>query len=148
VKEAPICASLFPLIVQRHLFLLSAFGSLFFLYLSYISMAKSKKKSSLLQFAQQNYRLHSSRPSSTSRAPRSLSCSRSPVLQDPLALSRASTPSRTKVIFAYVAGSSHGVKVCSKGKKRDMWSKPFIAPSPFSPASRGWDDGSSSSAKL
>ena len=116
--EAPVCASLFPLIVQRCLFLLSAlWWSLFPLSELHI-YGKSKKKSSLLQFAQQDYKLHSSRPSSTSRAPRSLSRNRSFVLQDPLVPSRASTPSRTKMVFADVVGSPYGVRVCSKGKKR------------------------------
>jgi len=94
-------------------------------------MAKSKTKSSILRFAQQDYSLHSSHPSFAQRTPRPLSRSSSLVLQD--SPSRDSTPPRPKVAFADIAGASREVRVYPKGKKRDMQRKPPAANPPPSP---------------
>jgi hypothetical protein len=108
-------------------------------------MAKSKTKSSILRFAQQDYSLHSSHPSFAQRTPRPLSRSSSLVLQD--SPSRDSTPPRPKVAFADIAGASREVRVYPKGKKRDMQRKPPAANPPPSPTSNEWDEGSSGSTR-
>jgi len=120
---------------------------LFFLFLSHNLTAKSKNKSSILQFAQHDYNLQASCPSSTSRATRALSRSRSPIQQDPLSPSQAYTPLRSKMVFVDVADSSHGVKVCSKSKKRDVQRNRPNAQSSSSLTSCGRDDGSSGNTR-
>ena len=69
-------------------------------------MAKSKKKSLIIRFAQQDYEFLSSRPSS-SLAPWTLSRLD---MQDSQAPSRASTPPRTKMAFADAVDFSHGAR--------------------------------------
>jgi hypothetical protein len=90
------------------------------LSLSYKYMAKSKKKSLILRFAQQDYEFLSSRPSS-SLALRTLS---RPDMQDSQAPSRASTPPRTKMAFTDAVDFSRGARVRAKGRNRGMQSAP------------------------
>lgn len=83
-------------------------------------MAKSKKKSLILRFAQQDYEFLSSRPSS-SLALWTLS---RPDMQDSQAPSRASTPPRTKMAFTDAVDFSRGARVRAKGRNRGMQSAP------------------------
>ena len=93
-----------------------------YLFVSFY-MAKSKKKSSILRFAQQDYGFRTSRPSS-SQAQRTLSWSSSPGAQHSSSLSRAPDPPRTTVALVDVVNFKHGARVWVKNRNRGMQSTP------------------------
>ncbi|KAJ6965381.1 hypothetical protein NC652_003307 [Populus alba x Populus x berolinensis] len=83
-------------------------------------MAKSKNKSLIIRSVQGNFKLEASHQASTLCMLKAQSRSQSPVQQDPLSPSHASTLPRTKVVFADFVGLSREARVLSKHKNRAM----------------------------
>ena len=126
-----------PLTVQWFLLLLSTLSqSLLLISLCHFYMEKSKKKSSVLRYAQQDYGFCTSHPSS-SHAQRTLSQSSSSSVQHSSSPSQASTPPRTIVAFADVVNFNRGAKVRVKNRNKGMQSTPLTIPPSSSPNSCG-----------